>query len=267
MQALALEFSASFTRNALQAISDDEVRRKQALAAVREKAASRAGQIEVERRRKKALVRTMSGAVVDVFTPYARAVPRTDEPMKSRGSQGTGVFPVLDQLGIVGRSTPASRLLVSRAGCEGNSVASARELLAASGVEVDHKAALRLTYLVADDALRHRRLAMRGQVPDDAGELAGRRVVVAVDGGRINIRSRVGGRPKKGGRKRFETEWREPRVLTIHALGEDGRRDESVRPVLDGTLGGAGAAPRARQKSTGARPDLSRASSTTTRSS
>ena len=148
---------------------------------------------------------------------------------------------MLDQLGIVGRSTPASRLLVSRAVCEGNSVTSARELLATCGVQVDHKAALRLTYLVADDALRHRRQAMRAQVPNDAGELVGRRVVVAVDGGRINIRRRVGGRPKKGGRKRFETEWREPKVLTIYALGEDGKRDKSVRSVLDGTLGDADA--------------------------
>ena len=120
-------------------------------------------------------------------------------------------------------------------------MASARELLAASGVEVDHKGALRLTYLVAGDALRHRRSAVRSQTPNDEGELAGRRVVVAVDGGRINIRRRVGGRPKKGGRKRFETEWREPKILTIYALGEDGKRDKGVRSVIDGTLGNADA--------------------------
>ncbi|HJN77359.1 MAG TPA: hypothetical protein QGF58_25770 [Myxococcota bacterium] len=241
VHALALEFASSLTQNALQAVSDDEERRKEALSAVREKAASRGVKLEVERHRKKTLVRTLSGAVVEVFTSYARAIPRTDQPLKGRGAQGTGVFPVLDQLGIVGRSTPASRLLVSRAVCEANSVASARELLAASGVEVDHKGALRLTYLVAGDALRHRRSAVRSQTPNDEGELAGRRVVVAVDGGRINIRRRVGGRPKKGGRKRFETEWREPKVLTIYALGEDGKRDKGVRSVIDGTLGDADA--------------------------
>ena len=141
----------------------------------------------------------------------------------------------------MGRSTPAARLLVSRAVCEGNSVASARELLETSGVTIDHKAALRLTYLVADDALRHRKQAMRTQAPDDAGEMAGKRVVVAVDGGRINIRRRVAGRPKKGGRKRFETDWREPKVLTIYVLGEKGKRDTTYRSVIDGTLGNADA--------------------------
>ena len=239
---LAEQYAASLTQNALQAISDDEERQSEALSLVREKAAARGVQVQTERRRKKTVVRTTGGTVVEVFTPYARARPRSDDPLKTRGSQGTGVYPVLDQLGIVGRSTPAARLLVSRAVCEGNSVASARELLATAGVRIDHKGALRLTYLVGDDALRHRRAAMRSQAAADEGELAGRRVVVAVDGGRLNIRRRVGGRPKKGGRKRFETEWREPKVLTIYALGDDGRRDKSIRPVLDATLGDADAA-------------------------
>jgi len=241
VHALALEFAASLTQSALQAASEDPARWKESLSVVRAKAASRGVEVDVERRRKKTLVRTLSGAVVEVFTPYAVARPRANAPLATRGRQGTGVYPVLDQLGIVGRSTPASRLLVSRAVCEANSVASARELLAASGVQVDHKGALRLTYLVADDALRHRRQAMRDLVPNDDGELAGRRVVVAVDGGRINIRRRVAGRPKKGGRKRFVTEWREPKVLTVYALGEDGKRDKTVRPVIDGTLGDADA--------------------------
>jgi hypothetical protein len=74
------------------------------------------------------------------------------------------VYPVLDQLGIVGRSTPVSRLLVSRAVCEANSVTSARELLGSAGVDIDHKAALRLTYLVCEDALRARKQAMRETV-------------------------------------------------------------------------------------------------------
>ena len=145
---------------------------------------------------------------------------------------------MLDQLGIAGRSTPALRLLVSRAVCEANSVASARELLSGGGVDIDHKAALRLTYLVTEDALRARAEAMGATTEgDDAGAFAGRRVVAAIDGGRLQVRRRVAGRPKKGGRKRFVTEWREPKVLTVYVLGEDGKRDRSVPSVIDGTLG------------------------------
>ena len=150
---------------------------------------------------------------------------------------------MLDQLGIVGRATPALRLLVARAVSEANSVSSARELLAMGGVELDHKAALRLTYEVTDDALRARATAVveldKGV---DDGAFAGRRVVATIDGGRLQVRRRVGGRPKKGGRKRFVTEWREPKVLTLYVLGEDGKRDRKVASVIDGTLGNADAA-------------------------
>src|SRR5690606_25018136 len=106
----------------------------------------------------------------------------------------------------------------------------------------DHKAALRLTYLVTDDALRAREQAMRSlKAGDPGGPFVGRRVVAAVDGGRVFIRRRTAGRPRKGGRKHFKTEWREPKILTLYVLDENGKRDRSVDCVIDGTLGDADA--------------------------
>lgn len=66
-------------------------------------------------------------------------------------------------------------------------------------------------------------------------------MVASIDGGRVQIRRRVAGRPRRGGRKHFETEWREPKVLTVYVLDDEGRRDRQVRSVLDGTLGDADA--------------------------
>jgi hypothetical protein len=241
IQALTLELAAEMTRELLQGVSDDPNRRAVALAFVREKAASRGIQVLAQRARK-TKIRTLGGQLIEVVTPYAVAKPRAGSPLEKRGSQGTGVYPVLDQIGITGRSTPALRLLVSRMVCEANSVQSARELMAASGVRLGHKTALRLTYSVCGDGLRARKRAMKAQKSgNDDGEFAGRRVVATVDGGRVNIRRRVAGRPKKGGRKRFETEWREPKILTLYVLGEDGKRDRSVPSVIDGTLGDADA--------------------------
>lgn len=236
---LAQELAAEMTQRVLQEVSDDEGRAKAALSRVRERAAVRGITLRVEGRRR-TLVKTAGGREVGVVTPYAAAQPRGGRNEKTRGAQGTGVYPVLDELGIAGRSTPALRLLVSRAVCEANSVSSARELLASGGVDVDHKAALRLTYLVTDDALRARRQAMEATTEgNDTGPFVGRRVVAAIDGGRLQVRKRVAGRPKKGGRKRFLTEWREPKILTIYVLGDNGKRDRSVPSVIDGTLGKA----------------------------
>jgi hypothetical protein len=186
--------------------------------------------------------RTLGGAEVEVKTPYACAKPRGSGTRATRGAQGTGVYYVLDELGIAGRSTPALRLLVSHAVCEANSVTAARALLAGAGVEIDHKAALRLTYMTTDTALAARKAAVAATTEgNDAGPFVGLRVVASIDGGRVQIRRRVAGRPRKGGRKNFETEWREPKVLTIYVLDEAGRRDRRIPSVIDGTLGNADA--------------------------
>lgn len=237
---LSQAFSSELTQRVLQQICDDPERQKAALKRVQAKAKPQG--IDVRGMgRQKTLVRTLGGAVVPVMAPYAMAKPRGGR-RETRGRQGTGVYPILDEIGIVGRSTPALRLLVSRTLCEANSVTSGRELLAATGLKIDHKAALRLTYLVSDDALTARANAMEATeegVP--GGPFAGKRVVAAVDGGRLQVRKRVPGRPRKGGRKRFETEWREPKVLTIYVLNDDGSRDRSIPSVIDATLGDADA--------------------------
>lgn len=236
---LARGLASTLTQRVLQQVSEDEERKRGALARSREQAGAKGIELRVERKRRTE-VRTLGGQVVEVVTSYASARPRGDGRLATRGAQGTGVYPVLDELGIVGRSTPALRLLVAQAVCEANSVSAARELLASGGVEIDHKAALRLTYLVSDDALRARAKALKAtSVGNDDGEFVGRRVVAAVDGGRVCIRHRVAGRPRNGGRKHFKTEWREPKVLTLYVLDEEGKRDRAVDAVIDGTMGDA----------------------------
>lgn len=228
----------AITQQVLQELSEDEGVRERAAARVRERAAGSSISMRKERDRETD-IRTLGGQHIRVKTQYMRALPRGGGATV-RGSQGTGVYPVLDMLGILGRSTPALRLQVAHAVAEANSVTSAREVLAHGGTEIDHKAALRLTYLVCDDALRARDKAVKAtRAGSETGEFVGLRVAVAVDGGRVNIRRRVAGRPKKGGRKHFVSEWREPKVLTVYALGEDGERDKRHRVVLDGTLGDA----------------------------
>ena len=201
---LAQNVASDVTQRVVQDLSDDAARRSEALAVVRVRAAERGIDMRNERDRRTEF-RTLGGRIVDVTTPYATARPRAGVTRDKRGAQGTGVYPVLDQLGISGRCTPALKLLVARAVCEANSVASARDLLACGGVDIDHKAALRLTYSVCDDALRARDEAIRATVASaKVGPLVGRRVVAAV-------------------------------------LGPDGRRDRSVPSVIDGTLGDADA--------------------------
>jgi hypothetical protein len=66
--------------------------------------------------------------------------------------------------------------------------------------------------------------AVRLPVPAD-GPLAGKRVRVSLDGGRVRTRRRHGGRKIAKGRHGFSTPWREPRVLAIDILDEHGQPD------------------------------------------
>ena len=99
---LTQQMAGALTQGALQQACDDPERVSEAVARIRERASRRGLQLRHERDRPTS-VRTLSGEVVKVVTPYYTARPRSDRPLKKRGAQGTGVYPVLDQLGIAGR--------------------------------------------------------------------------------------------------------------------------------------------------------------------
>jgi hypothetical protein len=70
------------------------------------------------------------------------------------------------------------------------------------------------------------------------GSLAGRRVVISTDGGRLRVRKDKRGKKTKKGRSRYHTDWREPKLLVIYVVDEKGRIAQEFAPVIDGTLQG-----------------------------
>ncbi len=163
----------------------------------------------------------------------------------ARGPGGSGVYPVLAQLGITGLATPALAAEVAREVVESASFHVARSSLRERGLDLSHGTLRRLTYLVAERALAARGDVLKESTLDDdelpdAGALVGKRVVVSVDGGRLRVRqaSKGGRRNARGGQK-FKAPWKEPKVLTIYVADEQGRRDEAIPAIVDATLGDA----------------------------
>ena len=78
-----------------------------------------------------------------------------------------------------------------------------------------------------------------GQVPVGS-ELAGKRLGVAIDGGRVRTRvvTRTANNRKRGTkqRRKFRTEWREPKLLILFELDHRGRMKAGTRPWIDGTF-------------------------------
>jgi hypothetical protein len=180
--------------------------------------------------------------VLWVTTLYCAPAARTG---KGRGREGSGVYPELGVRGIQEGSSPALVREVGRQVALLPSYALSREELARRGLDLDIKEIYRIGKYAGAAALTYRRRLLEqyraGLLP--AGqEGAGKRLGVFVDGGRTKIRyvtRRQKGRGKhKQQRRRYRTEWREPKLLLICELDERGRMVPGTKVVLDGTFAG-----------------------------
>ena len=76
--------------------------------------------------------------------------------------------------------------------------------------------------------------------PPSTGEYAGKRVVISVYGGRLRVRkSPTHGHRNSKGHRKYEAPWREPRILTVYVVDENGERDRTHDVLIDGTMGTA----------------------------
>lgn len=121
----------------------------------------------------------------------------------------------------------------------------ARKELARRGTKLGIKTVHRIAHGLGRQLLVARRSDLRryraGLMP--AGdELAGKRVCAQLDGGRIRLRKPTRKQRGKGKLKtrtrRYKGEWREPKLLTIFVIGEDGRKIPESRAWIDGTFAG-----------------------------
>src|SRR6516165_7035141 len=161
---------------------------------------------------------------------------------RGRGREGGGLYPELPAYRISEGSSPNVQAEVRRQVAL-LPIEPARAELARHGLESDEKAIRRIANELGAQMLATRTRDLlrfrRGELP--AGEdLAGKRVAVALDGGRVRVRTvikkvRIAGRIK---RQPFKVEWREPKLLIIFEVDDKGRMAKGCRPVIDGTLQG-----------------------------
>src|SRR3954454_14897522 len=219
--ALADRLSALLMAEATQAALDDAENRRQARSL-----AQGAGHTFKDQGRRDVTLRTACGQVIVRATYFSRNC--------DRGKKGKEMSPMLLTWGVQDRCSAAVASEIGKLVPMLSSVEGVEQVLSDRGQPLDFKPIRAISYRFAARA----RAAQRAGGLNWGETVAGRRVVVSTDGGRIRIRTTKRGPKTAKGRNRYRTDWREPKLLIIYVVDEDGQMDREFLAVIDGTLGG-----------------------------
>lgn len=157
---------------------------------------------------------------------------------KKRGPNGRGCHLLLELLGLVARcsSVFVSDVVSMCLLCPSLEVC--QQVLSHRGVAVDVKTLRRLCGQLGELCLESR----ADSVLDTEESLAGKRVLIGIDGGRLRLRRPKRGRKKEGQKRQgYHTDWKEPKLFTLHVLDEEGKLQQASTPLIDATMGDADA--------------------------
>jgi hypothetical protein len=174
-------------------------------------------------------IRTAHGMAVSVWVTYYRR-----KGQRRAGKRDAGVYAGLVLLGIYDRCTPALAAEVSLLAAMLGSLDEAQAVLTDRGIALDTKTVRLIAYRYAARA----RLEQQLDTAMFEDTVAGRRVVISSDGGRLRLRETKRGPKTKKGRHRYTGAWREPKVLIVYVVDAEGKREASFAPVIDATLQG-----------------------------
>lgn len=147
-----------------------------------------------------------------------------------------GLHAGLVLLGIFERCTPALTSEIGQMVVLLGSFAEAQQILSEQGHRLGEKTLRLIAYRAADRV----RLAQKstGYLGHSQESVAGRRVIISSDGGRIRLREKKRGPKTAKRRNRYKAAWREPTLFIIYVVDETGKQDSSFAPLIDGALQG-----------------------------
>lgn len=179
--------------------------------------------------RRAVTMRMLGGTLVTIEVTYYHQ--KSDKKSRSK----KGFYPKLLLLGIHDRCTPALCSRVSLFATAACSFEEAKRLMETLyGFKLDIKT---IRMICKRFAFRARTCFTDGEVPIEE-EFKGKRVVVSADGGRVRTRVNKRGKKTKKNRSRYKTDWREPKLILVYVVNENGEKDRKIPPVMDASLDG-----------------------------
>jgi hypothetical protein len=184
----------------------------------------------------------LGGLMLCVWALYCAPQARKG---KGRDEHGGGLYPELAVFGFHSGQSAALAGLIARQSTLMPSFELARQELGRRGLKLNIKVVHRSTHGLGRQLLIARRCDLQryrdGQVPAGS-EMAGKRLCVQIDGGRVRLRKvtrkQKGKGSKKKQKRRYKGQWREPKLLTIFEIDQDGQMVKKSRARIDGTFAG-----------------------------
>jgi hypothetical protein len=175
-------------------------------------------------------IHLLGGTSIAISVPYYH---QKSDLKKMRGRKG--FYPKLLLLGIHDRCTSAVASRISLFATAACSLEESKRLMETLyGFKVGVKT---IRMILKRFALRARACFESEKMPLSE-EFKGKRVVISTDGGRIRIRKNKRGNKTKKGRNRYKTDWREPKLILVYVVNEDGEKDRKIPPIMDASLNG-----------------------------
>jgi hypothetical protein len=179
--------------------------------------------------------------MIYVMTLYCKPSSSTG---RGRGREGSGLYPELGVLGIQEGKSPALVRDIGRLTALLPSYETVREELAERGLNLTIKEVHGIGQHAGQAALTFRcrelELYRAGKLMAEKGH--GKRFGAMVDGGRTKLRrttrKQKGQGPTKTQKRRYKTEWREPKLLIVFEMDEQGKMKKGTKPIIDGTFEG-----------------------------
>jgi len=175
-------------------------------------------------------IHLLGGTSIAIGAPYYH---QKSDLKKMRGRKG--FYPKLLLLGIHDRCTSAVASRISLFATAACSLEESKRLMETLyGFKVGVKT---IRMILKRFALRARACFESEKMPLSE-EFKGKRVVISTDGGRIRVRKNKRGNKTKKGRNRYKTDWREPKLILVYVVNEDGEKDRKISPIMDASLNG-----------------------------
>jgi hypothetical protein len=165
-----------------------------------------------------------TGTYININTCYAKIAPKN-----TKGSR----YLLFRYWGIIQNASPSYYSLVSIFSILCGSFEIAKQALDEQQIKNNLDRIRKLSIAVSNQCIQNRVPCML-----QAGEsLAAKRVVISTDGGRIRTRQYKEEKNLQQTHHKFDTPWKEPKLLVIAIIDQDGKISQKQLPIYDATFG------------------------------